>query len=120
MIKNIQISIYILCISCALGFPEPLININNQGAEVHFTRKMKQEDLNSIKSSLQNYGVEINYLDSKFDGGNLSKLSFEIKTLNGQVGEASTNFVNLRGKPFGFKLKYDGSEFIVGEIKSKL
>lgn len=108
--------IILLIVSCKMPFPDPVINIGDSGAEVHFTRKITQSDLDQIAAKLKTYNVIIEFIETKFDGGNLSKISFIIGLANGNKGQAATNFVNLRGRPFGFRIKYDGSVLIVGEL----
>lgn len=77
---------------------------------------MTLSDLDSIKLKLSEHKILIEYPESFFDSGLLSKLTFSISGPNIPIGVGSTNFINLRSRNFGFKIKYDGSLVVIGEL----
>ncbi|MEO6189668.1 MAG: hypothetical protein ABIO44_04135 [Saprospiraceae bacterium] len=117
-IKFLFLGVCSLLFQCRNMYKEPFVNITHQVAEVHFERPMTQELLNEIKTKLEAEGIIINYTTINWDGKLLSKLGFEIIDNKGRRGAATTNFVNLRGKAFGFRVDLGSGNggLIVGDL----
>ena len=89
--------------------------IDENKADVTFTRKASDAQLDSIRLLMAARGAELNYTSVKKDGNLLNELAFTL-TYGGHTGMARTNFVNLRGRPFGYYLEFgQGGKFVVGE-----
>ncbi|MEP7196312.1 MAG: hypothetical protein ABI851_07305 [Saprospiraceae bacterium] len=111
--------LFLFLSSCKNMYPKPMIDIGTDHAEVHFTRGTSNDQLDFIHNELEKKEIIIEYSNVKWDGGILSQLEFTIKNKFGNVGTAKTNFANLRGRPFGFYIQYDGSVFKVGDLDRK-
>lgn len=109
-------TIFILSTSCNNFIAEPQIDIQDSYADIRFTRKTSNDQLDFIKSELKKRNVEIQFPDIRKDGDLLSELSFELN-YNGNAGYAKTNFINLRGKDFGITIDFSKGEFLVGDLE---
>lgn len=99
-------------------YKDTFIQFTDQKAEVHFERKTSEVQLEEIKSKLLARGIIITYSPLEHDGQLLSKLGFEIRLPNGQIAKAQTNFVNMRAKAFGFRIRLDvnPNSMMVGDL----
>ncbi len=96
-------------------YPPTTFVIDHDQANVSFTRAASTAQLDSIRELMAQRGAELVYTSIKKDGDKLSELSFTL-SYGGHTGSAKTNFVNLRGKHFGFIVEFrDGGRFLVGE-----
>ncbi len=106
--------------SCQPVYQKSKVIINDRLVEVHFGRELTDIELDSIKNAVFRKGISLHYLNKKRDGRLLTFLRIEVNNNRGGIARASTNFVNLRAKAFGFRIRLDGendeSSFQVGEI----
>lgn len=115
--KNISLFIlFLLCTQCQNNFPPTTLEITDKKIEAHFTRAATKSQLDSIQQVLTHHKIQLEYTILNWDNEVLSEMEFKVIVKN-QYGIARSNFVNLRGKHFGFMIDLkDDNNFLVGDI----
>lgn len=102
-------------VNCKNMYAPTTFVIDHDKANVNFTRAASTAQLDSIRQRMAQQGADLVYTSIKKDGELLSELSFTL-SYGGHKAIAKTNFVNLRGKQFGFLVEFrEGGRFLVGE-----
>ena len=120
VLRNICAIIFLLPVifaltHCSSMFAPTTFVIDHDQANVSFTRTASTAQLDTIRQLMGQQGADLVYTSIKKDGDKLSELSFTL-SYGGHTGSAKTNFVNLRGRSFGFIVEFRDS----WSVKNKL
>ena len=87
-------------------FSQQGVRIEEDFIEISFNSTMDADDLELIRSNLQERKIELNYEETTFyKNGKLSSISFKVDCRDGFSGSASRKFLTKNSR-FGFQRDY--------------
>ncbi|HRI00620.1 MAG TPA: hypothetical protein PK006_06170 [Saprospiraceae bacterium] len=114
----ILLSAFAVLLSCNSLDREPYLYFGNDKIVVHFERNFTEDQFNQVQTELNKRSYEFKIIEKTMDGSRINKLSIQILKDGKPIGEANSNFVNLRAKKFGFIIEFspDGDRFMIGDL----